>query len=241
MSDYNNDSNALTTEDLTPDLVAQYLIENPTFFLRRDDLLASMQLPHASGDAISLVEKQVNILRERNIDMRHRMSNLLNVAKDNDLLLEKTKRLTLAIMEARSIDQLVSSVEKSLTDDFGVDFCNLTLFGSPEQLRNVKARIVPPQEAREHIGAIMENSKAICGVLRDQELNFLFTSQSSKVRSAAVNPLINDYPLGVLAIGSKDAKAYQSDMGTLFLSYISEVLNRQIPRIQGENASSFRS
>lgn len=241
MSDYNNDSNALTTEDLTPDLVAQYLRENPTFFLRRDDLLASMTLPHASGDAISLVEKQVNILRERNIDMRHRMSNLLNIAKDNDLLLEKTKRLTLAIMESRSIDQLVSAVENSLTDDFGVDFCSLTLFGSPEQLRNVKARIVPPQEAREQIGAIMENSKAICGVLRDQELSFLFSSQASKVHSAAVNPLINDYPLGVLAIGSKDAKAYQSDMGTLFLSYISEVLNRQIPRIQGENSNSYRS
>jgi hypothetical protein len=234
LSDNNKTQAPLCTEDLNSDLVADYLRENPMFFLRRDDLLADMTLPHASGNAVSLVEKQVNVLRERNMDMRHRLTNLLEHARDNDLLFEKTKRLTLAIMEARNIDQLVNTTEDSLKNDFNVDFCSLTLFGNPEHRRSVKARIVPPQDARSHIGAIMENSKAVCGVLREQELSFLFPGLANQVGSAAVNPLIYGYPLGILAIGSKDPNYYRSSMGTLFLNYVSDVLNRQIPRLQSE-------
>ena len=82
--------------------VAEYLRSNPDFFKQQPGLLADLTLPHESGNAISLVERQVSILRERNMDMRHRMSSLLDNARDNDRLFDKTKRLVLALLEGKS-------------------------------------------------------------------------------------------------------------------------------------------
>ena len=50
-------------------------------------------------------------------------------------------------------------------------------------------------------------------------------------------PLVNGGPLGVLAIGSHDPEYYKSSMGTVFLTYVSEVLNRVLPRYYPGNSS----
>jgi hypothetical protein len=64
------------------------------------------------------------------------------------------------------------------------------------------------------------------------EIDFLFPSTSQPILSAAVVPISSkDTLLGVLAIGSFDADHFRSNMGTLFLSYITDVLNRIIPNL----------
>ncbi|MDZ7825512.1 MAG: DUF484 family protein [Gammaproteobacteria bacterium] len=61
--------------------VADYLRDHPEFFLGRDALLADMILPHGSDGAISLVERQLQVLRERNDDMRRRLNDLVRDAQ----------------------------------------------------------------------------------------------------------------------------------------------------------------
>lgn len=210
--------------------VIRYLRENPSFFLRKDELLSEMILPHESGTATSLLERQVDVLRDRNMDMRHRLSSLLDNAKANDRLFEKTKSLILRMIEAHDLDQLVTCVEDSLLSDFGVDFCTLTVFGQPDKHPGSKAHIIELHEARDSISSLLDHGKAVCGVLRYQELDFLFGQVSRQVGSSAVNPLFAAYPVGILAIGSKDPDYYRSSMGTMFLNYVSEALNRLLPR-----------
>jgi hypothetical protein len=216
--------------EITAEQVSRFLRKNTDFFYNRDDLLLEMHLPHESGKAISLLERQVNILRERNIDMRHRLSRLLDTAKDNDKLFDKTKRLVLDLLAAEDLDELVTAVNNSLQNDFQADISSLTLFGQPEQHRHSQARVVALADAKKHIAGILKHSRAVCGVLRQEELAFLFPDHHSQVGSAAVVPLNADYPLGILAIGSFDPHYFKSSMGTLFLSYIAEVLNRTLPR-----------
>ncbi len=216
--------------ELSPDQISEYLRNNPTFFRNRDDLLLEMRLPHESGKAISLLERQVNVLRDRNMEMRHRLNKFLDTARDNDKLFEKTKKLILTLLELSTIDDIITAVNDSLQNDFQADVSSLTLLGNPQQFRNCKARVVPASEAHRHIGSIMKNSKAVCGVLRAEELAFLFPDKHKQVGSAAVVPLCHDQPLGVLAIGSFNADYFRSSMGTLFLSHIAEVLNRVLPR-----------
>ena len=119
----------LPADALEAATVAAYLEAHPDFFNQRDELLLALRIPHQRGDTISLVERQLELLRGRNIEMRHRLSQLMDVARDNDRLFEKTRRLNLALMDATSLEELVMAVEDSLRQDFQVPFVSLVLFG----------------------------------------------------------------------------------------------------------------
>ena len=213
---------------LTPEQVAAYLQANPEFFVERDELLGEMRIPHQPGDAVSLVERQVRLLRERNIEMRHRLSQLMDVARDNDRLFDKTRRLVLDLLDAASLEEVVSAVEDSLRREFQVPFVSLILFSETPM---PVGRWVSSAEAHQAIGGLLAGGKTLCGVLRSHELAFLFGDEErDSVGSAAVVALSFQGLHGVLAIGSPDPQHYKSSLGTLFLSYIAEVLARVLPR-----------
>lgn len=224
------DSDNNRTLELSADDVANYLKLHPDFFLKRPDLLMELEVAHPAGGAVSLLERQVSLLRERNMDMRHRLNSLLENARTNDQLFERTKQLTLKLMEAQHLDQIVDTFVEGLQEDFQVDFASLVVIGNPTAHRGVRARVVPLGEAREQVEGLLQSSRAICGVLRPEEVRFLFPNHARQVGSAAVVPLSAGYPLGVLAIASSDPHYFRSSMGTLFLGYIAEVLNRLLPK-----------
>jgi uncharacterized protein YigA (DUF484 family) len=213
---------------LEAEAVAAWLSQHPDFFAEHDELLTSMRIPHQRGDSVSLVERQLKLLRERNIEMRHRLSQLMDVARDNDRLFEKTRRLILALMDATSLEEIVIAVEDSLRQDFQVPFVSLILFSeNPMSI----GRWVSAAEAQKAIGGLMSGGKTVCGALREHELEFLFgAGQSTEVGSTAIVSLSHQGLHGVLAIGSRDPQHYKSSVGTLFLSYIADVLSRLLPR-----------
>ncbi len=217
------------TAGLDPDRVADYLRQHPDFFIDYENLLPDLALPHHTGEhAISLVERQVSVLRSRNRDVRGRLNRLLESARDNDRLFQKTQKLVLAILEQRDADSVVDAVESSLRDDYQVDACALLLFDQPA----LDSRVVSLDEARASIGALLNTRQPTCGHLRPQEIGFIFPEASQSVRSAAVIPVAQgNNVLGILAIGSFDPDHYRSGMGTLFLSYVAEVLARALPRV----------
>src|SRR5690606_34885530 len=216
--------------DITADQVAAYLKLHPDFFLKRDDLLTELQVAHPAGGAVSLLERQVSVLRERSVDLRHRLNSLLDNARNNDRLFEQTKQLGLKLLEAQSLDQIVDTFKDCREQDFQHDFASLELIGNPAQFRGVRARMVTLADAREQVEGLLKSSKAVCSVLRPEEVKFLFPEHSRQVGSAAVIPLHFGQPLGVLAIASTDPNYFRSSIGTLFLGYIAEVINRLLPK-----------
>jgi len=77
---------------------------------------------------VSLVERQLRLLRERNHELRSRLAQLMDIARDNDRLFERTRRLIVALLDADSLEDLVATVEDSLRHDFQVPFVSLLLF-----------------------------------------------------------------------------------------------------------------
>jgi uncharacterized protein YigA (DUF484 family) len=217
-------------DPLEPEQIEAWLREHPEFFENYPDLLAELSLPHESGSAISLVERQVAILRERNIDMRHRLSKLLDNARDNDKLFDKTKRLVLTLLEGQDMGDIIDALHYSFDKDFSIHFTSVILFGNLEKVPSSQARVVSIAEAREHLGALLKNSRAVCGTLGSKELEFVFGNHASEIGSVAVVPLMHGSAFGLLAIGNRDPNYYRSSMGTLFLGYIAEVLNRLLPK-----------
>lgn len=209
--------------------LADYLREHPDFFVKQPGLLADLRLPHESGEAISLVERQVSILRERNMDMRHRLSKLLENARENDRLFDKTKRLILSLLEGKNLSESLDVLLYSFNSDFKIHYTTLLLYGNPESLPRVPARVIRVQEAREHIGPMLKANKALCGSFGEKETAYLFGEDAKHIGSMAVVPLSFGSNFGLLAIANRDPNYYRSSMGTLFLSYIAEVLNRVLP------------
>ncbi len=222
------------TVELSAQQVEQYLKQHPDFFQQRDDLLAKLTLTHASGSACSLLERQITHQRERNNDLRSRLNDLLDIARENDQLFNKTKRLVLSLLDCNDLDCAVALINTSLTEDFNADYCCLTLFANPAHYRHSSARIVAFLDAQKAIGHLLRSSRAVCGVLRPAEIAFLFPDDAEHIGSAAVSALSYGHNIGVLAIGSKDPLYFRSSMGTLFLSYVSEVLNRTLPALMAQ-------
>jgi len=212
----------------TAEAVAAYLRAHPEFFVDFDELIPELRIPHLPGEAVSLVERQVKLLRERNIEMRHRLSQLMDVARDNDRLFDKTRRLVLSLLDANGLEEVIGAVEDSLRHEFQIPFVSLILFS---EVTLGVGRSVSVAEAHQAIGGLLTGGKTLCGVLRPHELTFLFgEDKREQIGSAAVVSLSHQGLHGVLAIGSADPQHYKSSLGTLFLGYIAEVLARVLPR-----------
>ncbi len=222
------------TLPLTDKDVANYLRQHPEFFIDKPSLLADLTLPHQSGGAVSLVERQVSVLRERNMDMRHRLTTLIDNARQNDQLFEKTKRLILHLMEAQDITDFVDALMHSFTSDFSIPYTMLILFGEHIDESSLattsNVQICSLSTAQPVLGTIISNNQTVCGQLDTGEQQFIFQDKSDRIGSTAITPIATSSPLGILAIGNSDPDYYRSSMNTLFLSYIGEVICRLLPR-----------
>ncbi len=230
----NDASEVLEQPAVTADLVADYLAEHPDFFSQYTHLLEKLYVPHQRGTAVSLVERQTSLLRERNQQLHGHLSELIDAARYNDIQFEKTKRMVLALLEAWTLDDVAVAIEESLCRDFYGDETVLLLFSERSLESNSVRTLARAEDSL--VQPLIETNLPSCGQLSEAMNRFLFQERSVKVQSAAVVPLVKGDTLGLLAIGSHDPNYFQSSQGTLFLSYVGEVLSRVICRILQEQA-----
>lgn len=212
--------------------VADYLARHPDFFTRHRALLEVLDVPHNTGKAVSLVERQTSLLRERNLQLTTHLSDLIDIAKHNDTQFEKTKRMVLSLLDSVTLDDVAVAIEESLCRDFFSDVTSLVVFS--DQPQNVNNLRMIPRATAGVIESLMATNLPTCGQLQAVENRFLFGEDAPQVKSAAVVPLVKGETIGLLGIGSHDPYYFQSSQGTLFLSYVGEVLSRVTSRILHE-------
>lgn len=233
-------------DSINADKVASWLRDHPEFFQDRPELLELMRLPDSRGEAVSLLERQASILRDRNTELRERLNHLLDVAKENDQLFEKTRRLVLTVMEARNTEQLFRNLIHSLEKDFGSDAVSLLIYDRDLDLTGEirgQVRCLAWSDLHGALQTLLQGGKAVTGSLRDEELEQLFPEQKDNIKSAAMVPLEFQGRQGLLAIGSHDPQHFRSTMGTLFVTHIGDVLSRRMadllrssPRLEAKRA-----
>ena len=218
--------------DLTPeDEVRKYLQENPNFLEENLDILESLNVHHKSGKAVSLVERQLEVMRDRNKEMGRRVDQMVASANDNAKLFEKTNRLVLGLIKACNLEELIGALHHSLETDFSTETYSLTLINDGSLEPQSGVNIVSREDAKREISALMSTSGAVSGIIRDEAIAFLFGSSESTIGSVVTLPLTTgEDAFGILALGNKDPKFYSRDTGTLFISYIGELLNELLPR-----------
>lgn len=218
---------ALPVDALGAEDVAGYLREHPDFFENHLALLASLRVPHPCGSAVSLIERQVGILREQNRQLRAKMMNLVQIARENTVTQEKVQRLTLALLETRTLDEALFSTLDQLRQEFGADLIAFWLYEAPDNACGADIhRLTDDAPGLEAFERFFKARRPLCGRLRSEQLAFLFGEQANEVGSAVLLPLGETTPLGMLAIGSRSEDRFHPGMGTSVLMQLGELLSR---------------
>lgn len=215
--------------------VVKFLRDNPEFFERHLDLLADMVLPHAQHGAVSLIERQVQILREQKDAHKKKLHALIQNAQINERLSNHINALILALLDADNLDDILDIVMSRLSKDFEADTVVIRLFNTGHPTLNARPDIIDWSEPA--LGAfekIIRDRRPVCGQLKHGQLESLFSDEAGQIASAALIPLLeserSNTCYGMLAIGSHNRDRFRADMGTLFLAQIGKILARVIKR-----------
>jgi uncharacterized protein YigA (DUF484 family) len=224
-------------EDINDASVAEYLQTYPDFFERNTPLLTKLRLPHLrdGGATVSLVERQVEVLRERNQSLERKLKDLVDVARANDTLADRIHRLSQRLIRAHTMLETIHAVETSLREDFDAMHSVLVLF--LEQARPLEAeaghflRCADPTDGEiKSFESLLQSGKPRCGQVRDAQRDYLFGKDSVEIGSVALTPLGPKGELGILAIGASDAERFHPGMSTEFLSRIGELVTYALMR-----------
>jgi uncharacterized protein YigA (DUF484 family) len=217
--------------------VAEYLQACPDFFERNGALLGKLRLPHLrdAGATVSLVERQVEVLRERNQSLERKLKELVDVARANDALADRIHRLSQRLIRAHTLAETIGAVETSLREDFEAMHSVLVLFLEqarplePEAGRFLRCANVGDAEIKT-FESLLTSGKPRCGQVRDAQRDYLFGKDSVEIGSVALTPLGPKGELGILAIGASDAQRFHPAMSTEFLSRIGELVTYALIR-----------
>lgn len=218
--------------------VEDYLRRHPDFFQGRDELIRALTLPHPTGGAISLVERQVALLREETQRYRTQLQELVQIARYNDELIARLQQLTVKLMDSVTLDEVLALFETSLRQDFHADAATLRLFAGADAARFdagalafLNAEAIETDALAPSLQPILAAGRPACGRLPNEQLVQLFPTTAGEIGSAALLPLAggaDEAVVGLLAIGSRDAGRFTPEMGTTYLNYMNELIGRKL-------------
>ena len=206
-------SDESTASEITAEVVSDYLRDNPDFFNQHPEVLSELKITHVGDGAVSLVERQVAALRERNAELRRRLDALMSVAEQNEALLEATQEVIASIAERGSYEDLATLFCDLVRKRFGVElvafhWCDAEI----------------SSDAISVASHLMGNKNASSGPLRAHELNALFGEDRGEGSAALARLSTRSGDAAVIAVGSTDAVRYGISDGTLFLEYLGNVI-----------------
>ena len=218
---------------MTHQEVAQFLSQHPDFFDQHPEALLNVAIPHPQdGHAVSLVERQSTILRERIRSLELRLTEMLRHGEENDAIADRIVQWARALLAQTDPAQLPPTLLDELMRQFSVPFGAVRLWG-------VAAAYAGEDWARpagDDIVRLASSMQApFCGSNVGFEAAGWMATDPATIRSLAMMPLrVGGDPkaFGLLALGSPDADRFQITMGTAFLSRIGELAGAALARLR---------
>ena len=216
-----------TSERSTENLVADYLKNNLDFFVKNSAILAELKIPHEHGGAISLVEKQLTVLREQNRETNKKIHELIEIATQNEELARRMHQLALTLIDADNPKDIFSAMYDNLKKNFHADRVIVRLFANPAFIDSFPTDEFVGKESIEEslFKRIIEKREPLSGKMKHQQQVFLFGDDGDDIASSVMIPLHGVGWGGILAIGSFDAERFQPGMGIELLANLGEILS----------------
>jgi uncharacterized protein YigA (DUF484 family) len=194
--------------------VAQYLQDNPQFFEEHAEMLSQINLPHPHGGrTISLSERQLLALREKNKDLEKKLREMISFAQDNDALQFKVHEFVVALFAARDLATLQEMIPHLLRDIFAIPHTVLHLWQNS-----------PP--SAEVLAFADEQPQPVCLHHAAHDTAAWFGEHAAQLHSFAYLPLhAGSETIGLLVMASEDKQRFYPEMGTVFLQRIAEAVS----------------
>lgn len=214
--DFNQDNGQLAEK------IATYLSQHSDFFIQHADVLATLAIPHDTGGAVSLVERQVRVLREENQKYRTQLEGLVQIARENDNIASRLHHLTLALIETQGTDGILNTLQDAMRELLNADAVAMKLFDS-QALAEHRQEFSPAM-----FQDFLDNDRPSCGELAKQQVDYLFGEQGGGIRSVALIPVRSANLVGVVAIGSRDAQRFNLNKSVDFLQRLGEIISAKL-------------
>lgn len=228
----NNETLSVEREQqLASDLKLINLIrENPDIFQRYPELLSLLEISHKSGVAVSLIERQVAVLRQQNQAKDVHLRELVNIARENEQLAKSRHNLAVNLLTAHELDDVISIVLGVLSDELAADHAVIKLFTHNKQRIDHSAGLFihVHDEALNAFKTMLELKNPVCGKSTEIQKTFLFKDNAHSIKSVAIIPLVAGANLGLIGLGAKDAERFMSSLGTDFLSQLGELISTSL-------------
>ena len=206
--------------------VVAYLRAHPELLVEHAELLESLEIAHSSGSAVSLIERQVELLRGRNARLEARLEKLIETARVNERRADHVLRLARSLIRAPSLAAIVVSFKAAMREDFDIDEVFIGINGSAYKRHDIDG--ITPLEPNTPVVRAYDNfirTRLIeCGPIDEARAKLLFPKAEAAIASAAVVPLEKEKYLGMIALGSRDAERFQPRQGKLFLEMVAELV-----------------
>lgn len=211
---------------LSDEEVIQFLTEDPEFFLRHPDILQSLYIPHEKGPAISLVEKQINLLREKNTALEKQLTSLIDIAKENNQTQQQIHQLVVDILAANDAASTLDQLTEKLAKNFRVEQVVIRLLADSDHPLNEidPAWLLTSQSARQTLDDFTPTAEPLCGRLQPTQLKRLFGERAESIQSSVLIPLRKGMLHGVIALGSTDEHRFNPTMDTLYMKQLGELV-----------------
>ena len=231
-----NSAQGLGDVSIDEQAITQYLQQHPDLFDRHPQLLTRLRLQHSrNGTTVSLIERQVEVLREKHAAIESKLTDFVRVARANDALADKIHRFTRRLLRTATRAEAMVQVEASLREDFDAYHALLVLpleagAQGPEEAGRFLRRVAPDDPVFRSFESLFSNARPRCGQVRDSQRDFLFGREAADIGSVALIPLTAMQPAGLLALGSVDRDRFHPGMSTEFLSRMAELIADSLSR-----------
>jgi uncharacterized protein YigA (DUF484 family) len=212
--------------------VAQYLADNPNFFDEHAGLLGNVRLASPlTGKAVSLQERQMEVMRDKYKSLELRMTDLIRMAQDNANIANKFHAWTQSLLRTRHDAELPRILVEGLKTGFNVPQVTLRLWD-----------LAPGQQDGWYTAGVSDDARIFansllapyCGSNHDFEA-VRWLDYPAAVQSTVIRPLRSgaEPAFGLLILGSPDARRFTADMATDFLIHIGETASAALAALRG--------
>jgi uncharacterized protein len=214
--------------------VADYLEQTPDFFDRHANLLSKLALSHESGTAISLIERQVFVLRNKNQRLESKLFELVSLARENEQLSRNILQLVVNLLWSDDLESLLSSVVDAMRHEFQVEYASVHLVTDDLSLCEQLPQwyMHTENEQYQSIREAVEADKPLCGRLSKEQIACMFAEKHPEIGSAALIPLVSGAKLGFIGLGGQSEDRFTPAMATNFLTQIGELVSAAIGTYQ---------
>lgn len=218
--------------DMQPEQIAEFLTRHPNFFNDFPTLLAELHIPHPHGThAVSMSERQLIAMRDKVQMLESKLAELIQFGEENDGISEKLHAMTLALLSARTPQEIVAALAIHLREGFAVPHHAMRAWNHAADGDTGLAEPVT-QVVRDAVAAMPQ---PVCGTLALSDVGKWFGEISPHLRAFACIPLRPApaaEPVGLLVLASEEAKRFYPGMGTLYLERLGQLVGAALTRMQ---------